>query len=173
MNESDVLDIYDYIFNLPAVTKKTNHHILKFPYNIRELLWFWRFIETKVSKNNNLKNNLQNDRGNYLVNSIVHCGACHSPRTFLSIVKDYNNFSGQKESSKSLNDSIPNISTDRNKGIGSWSESDIVFFLQTGIKPNGDFAEKDMSLIIEHGTQYLSDNDLYEIAKYLLKINNK
>ena len=28
-----------------------------------------------------------------------------------------------------------------------------------------------MSLIIEHGTQYLSDNDLNEIAKYLLNIN--
>ena len=54
MTESDVLDIYNYIFSLPAVTKKENDHILKFPYNIIELLWFWRFIERKVSKNNNL-----------------------------------------------------------------------------------------------------------------------
>ena len=173
MTESDVLDIYNYIFSLPAVAKKENYHILKFPYNIRELLWFWRFIESKVSKNNNIENYSQIDRGKYLVNSISHCGACHSPRTFFSIVKDYNNFSGQKESSKSLNDSIPNISNDINNGIGLWSNSDLIFFLQTGIKPNGDFAEKDMSLIIEHGTQYLSDYDLNEIAKYLLEINKE
>ena len=171
MTESDILDIYDYLFSLPEVTKKENNHILKFPYKIRELLWFWRFIERKISKNNNIENNLQESRGKYLVNSIAHCGACHSPRTFFSIVKDYNNFSGQNESSKLLNDSIPNISSDKNKGIGSWTESDLVLFLQTGIKPNGDFAEPDMSLIIEHGTQYLSDSDLHEIAKYLLNIN--
>ena len=173
ITESDILDIYDYLFSLPEVTKKENNHILKFPYNIRELLWFWRFIERQISKNNNIENNLQESRGKYLVNSIAHCGACHSPRTFFSIVKDYNNFSGQKESSKLLNDSIPNISNDKNKGIGSWTESDLVLFLQTGIKPNGDFAEPDMSLIIEHGTQYLSDSDLNEIAKYLLNINKK
>ena len=173
MTKSDISDIYDYLFSLPEVTKKENNHILKFPYNVRELLWFWRFIESQISKNNNIENNLQESRGKYLVNSIAHCGACHSPRTFFSIVKDYNNFSGQKESSKLLNDSIPNISNDKNKGIGSWTESDLVFFLQTGIKPNGDFAEPDMSLIIEHGTQYLNDNDLNEIAKYLLNINKK
>jgi len=173
MTEGDILDIYDYLFSLPEIPKKENNHILKFPYNVRELLWFWKFIERQISKNNNIENNLQESRGKYLVNSIAHCGACHSPRTFFSIVKDYNNFSGQKESSKLLNDSIPNISNDKNKGIGSWTESDLVLFLQTGIKPNGDFAEPDMSLIIEHGTQYLSENDLNEIAKYLLNINKK
>ena len=173
MTKSDILDIYDYLFSLPEVTKKENNHILKFPYNVRELLWFWRFIESQISKNNNIENNLQESRGKYLVNSITHCGACHSPRIFFSIVKDYSNFSGQKESSKLLNDSIPNISNDINKGIGSWTKSDLVLFLQIGIKPNGDFAEPDMSLIIEHGTQYLNDNDLNEIAKYLLNINKK
>ena len=130
MTKSDILDIYDYLFSLPEVTKKENNHILKFPYNVRELLWFWRFIESQISKNNNIENNLQESRGKYLVNSIAHCGACHSPRTFFSIVKDYNNFSGQKESSKLLNDSIPNISNDINKGIGSWTKSDLVLFLQ-------------------------------------------
>ena len=59
------------------------------------------------------------------------------------------------------------------KGIGSWSESDIVFFLQTGIKPNGDFAGKEMSKIIENGTSYLIKDDLEEISRYLLSNKNK
>ena len=70
-------------------------------------------------------------------------------------------------------DVATNISNDINKGIGSWTKSDLVLFLQIGIKPNGDFAEPDMSLIIEDGTQYLNDNDLNEIAKYLLNISKK
>ena len=62
------------------------------------------------------------------------------------------NLNGKIETQKLLNDGSPNISKDKVKGIGSWSESDIVFFLQTGIKPNGDFAGKEMSKIIENGT---------------------
>ncbi len=169
MSEKDVSDIYDYIKSLPAISKKETNHNLKFPYNVRELLWFWRFAERIVNNKKNIKKNIQYKRGEYLVNSVGHCGACHSPRTFLSIIKDYNNLSGQKESSKLLNDAIPNISNDINDGIGLWSNSDLIFFLQTGIKPNGDFAEEDMSLIIDNGTKYLSHNDLKEIAKYLLK----
>jgi mono/diheme cytochrome c family protein len=174
MTESDILDIYEYIYSLPAISKEETNHNLRFPYNIRELLWLWRFVDRIVSnKKNDIKNNYKNKRGEYLVNSISHCGACHSPRTFLYIVKDYNDLTGRKQTSKLLNDAVPNISNDNINGIGSWSKSDIVFFLQTGIKPNGDFAEKDMSLIIENGTQYLRNNDLYKIAGYLLKIKDK
>ena len=172
MTENDILDIYEYIYSLPAISNKTTNHDLKFPYNIRELLWFWKFIDKIVSNKKDIDNSKQYKRGEYLVNSVAHCGACHSPRTFLSIIKDYNNLSGQKESSKILNDAIPNISNDRNNGIGLWSNSDLIFFLQTGIKPNGDFAEENMSLIIENGTKYLSLNDLKEITKYILKNNN-
>ena len=172
MSENDILDIYEYIYSLPAISNKTTNHDLKFPYNIRELLWFWKFIDKIVSNKKDIDNSKQYKRGEYLVNSVAHCGACHSPRTFLSIIKDYNNLSGQKESSKILNDAIPNISNDRNNGIGLWSNSDLIFFLQTGIKPNGDFAEENMSLIIENGTKYLNLNDLKEIAKYILKNNN-
>ena len=66
-----------------------------------------------------------------------------------------------------------NISKDKIKGIGSWSESDIVFFLQSGIKPNGDFAGQEMSKIIENGTSYLIKEDLEKISAYLLSNKNK
>lgn len=170
MKDSDIIKIYNYIYSLPAIKKKDANHNLKFPYNIRNSLWFWRFANKILSNQNKIQNKTDYKRGQYLVNSVAHCGACHSPLTFFSIIKDYNNLSGRQETSKYLNDSVPNISNDITDGIGSWTISDIVFFLQTGIKPNGDFAEEDMSSIIEHGTKFLTENDLEEIAKYLLEI---
>jgi len=171
MKESDILEIYDYIFNLPAVKKNNANHDLIFPYNIRDSLWFWRLANKIITNKNNIEyNSKYNSRGEYLVNSVGHCGACHAPLTFLSIIKDYNNLGGRKETSKFSNDSIPNISNDIDEGIGLWTESDIVFFLQTGIKPNGDFVEEDMALIIDHGTKYLKQDALQDIARYLLKI---
>ena len=56
-------------------------------------------------------------------------------------------------------------------GIGLWSKSDIIFYLQTGIKPDGDFANENMQSIIDEGTSHLRKKDLEAIAVYLL--NNK
>ena len=174
MQDSDILDIFDYLNSIPSIENKTSPHDLKFPYRIRESLWLWRIINRSLQKNKNggLDVSYKN-RGEYIIKSVVHCSACHSPRTWFSIIKDHENLNGKIETRKLLNDGAPNISKDKIEGIGSWSESDIVFFLQTGIKPNGDFAGKEMSKIIENGTSYLIKEDLEKISKYLLSNKNK
>ena len=174
MQETDILDIFDYLNNIPAIKNKKLPHDLKFPYKIRESLWLWRIINRTIQKNNKIDLDITNkNRGEYLIKAVTHCSACHSPRTWFSIIKDHENLNGKIETQKLLNDGSPNISKDKVKGIGSWSESDIVFFLQTGIKPNGDFAGKEMSKIIENGTSYLIKDDLEEISRYLLSKKNK
>ena len=174
MQETDILDIFDYLNNIPAIKNKKLLHDLKFPYKIRESLWLWRIINRTIQKNNKIDLDITNkNRGEYLIKAVTHCSACHSPRTWFSIIKDHENLNGKIETQKLLNDGSPNISKDKVKGIGSWSESDIVFFLQTGIKPNGDFAGKEMSKIIENGTSYLIKDDLEEISRYLLSNKNK
>ena len=100
-----------------------------------------------------------------------HCGACHSPRTWFSIVKNYHDLSGRKETQKDLKDGAPNISPSKSEGIGKWSQSDIVFYLETGVKPDGDLATETMQSIIDDATSYLKTEDLEAIAYYLL--NNK
>ena len=72
---------------------------------------------------------------------------------------------------KDLKDGAPNISPSKSDGIGKWSQSDIVFYLETGVKPDGDFATETMQSIIDDATSYLKTEDLEAIAYYLL--NNK
>ena len=174
MQDSDILDIFDYLNSIPSILNKTSSHDLKFPYSIRETLWLWRIINRRLQKNKSggLDVSYKN-RGEYLIKSVAHCSACHSPRTWFSIIKDHENLNGKIETRKLLNDGVPNITKDKIEGIGSWSESDIVFFLQSGIKPNGDFAGKEMSKIIENGTSYLIKEDLEKISRYLLSNKNK
>ena len=51
-------------------------------------------------------------------------------------------------------------------GLGQWSEADIVSFLKTG-STDRTAAFGDMAEVVEHCTQYLNDDDLTGIARYL------
>ncbi len=57
--------------------------------------------------------------------------------------------------------------TPRNWLGGLRSVADIVWFLQTGVKPDGDDAQGLMSVVIENGYKHLPETDLRAIAVYL------
>tara|TARA_B100000686_G_scaffold63979_1_gene68786 strand:+ start:2114 stop:3007 length:894 start_codon:yes stop_codon:yes gene_type:complete len=173
LNKKDIADIYYYLKSLPTSSIKQKPHNLKFPYNIRNLLWIRRMVEDKIfsSKRIKIKEKVETE-GAYIVRTLAHCGACHSPRTFLSIIDNINDLSGNPRSSNKFNDGAPNISNNFKNGIGSWDSYDLVFFLKNGFKPNGDYVEGHMSLIIENGTSFLSENELKSVSKYLLSEYN-
>ena len=61
----------------------------------------------------------------------------------------------------------PNITPDKETGIGTWSSADITWYLQNGFEPEGDSAQGLMWELIEHGYQHLSEDDLAAMAVYL------
>jgi len=61
----------------------------------------------------------------------------------------------------------PNITSDTATGIGDWSLEDVVWFLQTGLKPDGDDTQGLMSEMIEHGFEHVPEADLRAIAVYI------
>ena len=63
----------------------------------------------------------------------------------------------------------PNITPDKETGIGGWNQDDLVYALQTGMVPNGDFLGNLMGMAIEH-YQELPDKDLEAIAEYVLSL---
>lgn len=77
------------------------------------------------------------ERGSYLVNTIMACGNCHTPK----------DASGQPMSGKELSGggltfntpgftaTASNITPDRETGIGAWSDADIRRALTEGIRP--------------------------------------
>jgi hypothetical protein len=61
----------------------------------------------------------------------------------------------------------PNITSDLNSGIGSWSQEDLVQYLRTGDARGKAQAAGSMGEAVEHSFQYLSDADLTAIATYV------
>jgi hypothetical protein len=68
---------------------------------------------------------------------------------------------------------VPNITPDRETGLGSWSEEQIADYLESGNKPDGDVAGGLMAEVIQGasvGYKDLTKADRLAIAKYLKSI---
>lgn len=76
-------------------------------------------------------------RGDYLMNTIMTCANCHSPKGPPAAVagKDYSG--GLSWDEPPFKVTAPNITPDEETGIGSWSNADIKTLLLTGKRPNG------------------------------------
>jgi mono/diheme cytochrome c family protein len=110
--------------------------------------------------------NAQSDlvkRGDYLVNTIMTCGNCHSPKGPPAVVAGKDFTGGLTWDEPPFKVTAPNITSDKETGLGNWSDADIKKALRTGVRPNGvqlamvmptDFyeiiTERDMDAIVAY-----------------------
>ncbi len=110
-------------------------------------------------------------RGEYLVKAVGHCGECHTPRT-MTMASDNSRFlAGTPKGPE--DQAMPNITPDRDTGIGKWSVEEIADYLGSGNKPDGDVAGGLMAEVIDGtlaGYKDLNKTDLLAIAQYLKTI---
>ena len=110
-------------------------------------------------------------RGEYLVKAVGHCGECHTPRT-MTMASDNSRFlAGTPKGPE--DQAMPNITPDRETGIGKWSVEEIADYLGSGNKPDGDVAGGLMAEVIDGtlaGYKDLNKPDLLAIAQYLKTI---
>jgi len=77
------------------------------------------------------------ERGNHLVNIITACGNCHSPRNAEGrIIADKALSGGLTFDTPAFVATAPNITPDRETGIGSWSDAEIKRSLVEGVRPD-------------------------------------
>jgi mono/diheme cytochrome c family protein len=108
------------------------------------------------------------ERGSYLVNSIGACGNCHGADASGKLYPDgalaggfvFDVFDPQ------LGHVVaPNITSDKDTGIGKWSEAQIVVGLHDGKRPDGSIIGPPMPIPMY---RLLADQDATAIAAYLL-----
>jgi len=76
------------------------------------------------------------ERGAYLVNSIMACGNCHSPRDAEGkLIADKAFSGGLTFDTPPFVATAPNITQDSETGIGSWSDAEIKRALVEGMRP--------------------------------------
>jgi len=78
------------------------------------------------------------ERGDYLINTIMACGNCHTPKDAngAAIVERALSGGGVTFTIPPFNGSAPNITPDRETGIGNWSDDAIKRALTHGERPS-------------------------------------
>jgi mono/diheme cytochrome c family protein len=79
------------------------------------------------------------ERGSYLVNGLLTCGNCHTPRGPGGVFAMDKQLSGgpQEWDRPTYKVRGANITQDKETGIGNWSEADLKRAITSGTRPNG------------------------------------
>jgi mono/diheme cytochrome c family protein len=112
---------------------------------------------------------VQWNRGAYIVQSLGHCGACHTPRGPGFEERGYDE-SSRLYLTGGTNDHwfAPNLTGDPGSGLGRLSPRDIASFLKSGHGADVHVVTfGSMVQVVEDSAQYFNDDDLDAIAHYL------
>ena len=104
-------------------------------------------------------------RGTYLMRSIVACGNCHTPKGPKGDIPGME-LAGMAPMAKEpgFTANAPNITPDRETGIGTWTDAQIITAIREGRRPNGKIIGPPMPIALYRG---LSDRDAKAIVAYL------
>ena len=166
LSDQDIADLWAAFLTVPPVNKNNLNHELSFPYNIRQGVSLWQllFMEDQPFTPAITENKAYN-RGKYLVESAAHCAACHSPRNLLGALDTKQLFEGSPSVLEGEG-SVPAITAKALKQEG-WTESDLSYALQSGVKADGDVFGGSMVEVVRDGTSFLQKQDRDAIAYYL------
>jgi len=163
-SDHDIDALYAYFRKgVPPVDEAPPATRLPFPMNIRLSMKAWNLIFFRHrSFQSDPEQSAAWNRGRYLVDGAAHCSTCHTPRGFLMEERSGLAFAGGQVGAWYA----PNITSDKTRGIGSWSKPVLIGYLQGGVAP-GARAAGTMGEAVEHSFQYLTPADLDAIATYI------
>jgi mono/diheme cytochrome c family protein len=166
VTDEDLLDIKAYLFSIPAIRRENRAHELAWYASLRQGLFLWKLLYfTPGVFEPSPDKDARWNRGAYLVRHLGHCGECHTPRGIFGDLDGHRELAGNPNGPEG--DAVPNITPDRDAGIGKWSDSDLVDLLELGMFPDGDFVGGSMTEVVDENTSKLTAEDRRAIITYL------
>ncbi|QHD06425.1 c-type cytochrome [Pseudomonas sp. R76] len=169
LSDDDMRALYAFFMKGVEPAKQANlPSSIPWPLNMRWPIALWNGMfapnATYAAKPN--QDALWN-RGAYIVQGPGHCGSCHTPRGLAFNEKALDE-TGAPYLAGGLLDGwyAPSLRQDHNTGLGRWSEEEIVRFLKTGRNQHA-VVYGSMTEAFNNSTQFMSDEDLNAIARYL------
>ncbi|OAF10081.1 aldehyde dehydrogenase [Bradyrhizobium centrolobii] len=166
-SDADLQALYAYLMAQPSVRATAPANTLAFPFNLRPLLAGWNalFHQTREFKPDPAKSELWN-RGAYLVESLGHCSACHSPRNSLGAEQRNAYLAGGFAEGWEA----PPLTSLSHAPI-AWSEDELYAYLRTGQSRFHGVAAGPMAPIVRD-LAALPDQDIRAMAVYLNSFND-
>lgn len=169
VTDADIEAMYAYFMSaVKPVAKQNQPTTIPWPASLRWPLAWWQLLFAGARDFEPPKSD---DplvaRGAYLVEGLAHCGACHTPRGLAyeeKALKD--DGTGRFLSGSVLEGWYAKNLRNEDTGLVTWTEEELVTFLRTG-RNKRTAAFGSMSDVVEHSLQYLGDDDLTAIARYL------
>jgi len=164
--DSDAL--YAYLRSVPAVEQANAPHALRFPYNTQAALAVWRALYFRPGEpRQEPQRGAEWNRGQYLVQGLGHCAACHSGRNLLSGIGLNTELAGGLMPDARWY--APSLASPAEAGVQDWPLEQVVQLLKGGVSVHASVSGP-MADVVFASTQHLSDADLHAMARYLKSI---
>jgi mono/diheme cytochrome c family protein len=167
MSDADALAIKAYLFTLKPLHAPTPPNTLVFPFNQRSLMRIWSALFNPDRRYEpNLARSAEWNRGAYLVEAMGHCGECHTPRNLLFALNNRRKFAGAVQAGWRAY----NITPDRNSGVGSWSDAQLMQYLSSGHADGRGSASGPMGEAVDASLSHLKPGDIAAMVGYVRSV---
>ena len=164
ISDADIHALYVYFMKgVQPSAEQPPETDLSFPFSQRwgMRFWNWAFASDKPFQPIGGAS-AEVNRGAYIVESLGHCGSCHTPRGLGMNEKALDSGDDKFLAGGSLNNwDVPSL-----RGVPHWSEQEVIDYLQTGRNDKAAVGGE-MTSVVEHSTSHMTDADLKAIAAYL------
>jgi len=165
--DSDAM--YAYFMSIDGVHEAGPETDLSWPFSMRWTLNFWNWMYAEPDASDRAGAASDDDdsasRGRYLVDTLGHCGQCHTPRNSLGAIQRDQHLQGAVIAGYEA----PNLQADSMAARG-WDAASLETFMREGMSRQGSMYSE-MYPVFHHSTRYLDDDDLSAMSRYLLGEN--
>ena len=164
MTDEDLTALYAWLMSQPPVRAEASSTQLKFPFSLRPLLAGWNALYLDAGPRQTTETTRSElwQRGEYLVNGVGHCGACHTPRNALGAEQGGAAFLG---GAMVKGWEAPSL-TARQPGPVPWTEQAFYDYLRRGHSPQHGAVGGPMAEVVRK-LQDVPEADVRAMAHYL------
>ena len=172
LTDADTAALYAYFMHGVEPIKQANRdNEISWPLSMRWPLGIWRktFVPVQGPMDLTKYADQKIARGAYLVQSLGHCGSCHTPRAATLNELALDESGPEYLAGGPLIDGwlAVNLRGDKVDGMGNWTAQDIVDTLKTARNKHSGVLGEPMQDVVLHSTQNMSDADLTAMAMYI------
>ena len=169
MSEQSILDMRAYLQKIPPIQQANKSPDMPFPFNLRQLQFFWRVLFFHDQKGEWHPNPDQSDawnRGQFIVEGPGHCGMCHTPINIMGSQLPQFAYTGGFVDGYHA----PNISA---SGIAKYPVDHVTKVFTHGERLNGGMISGPMREANRESLSFLSPNDLKNMVVFLQSVKSE